>query len=247
MTDTAVVAGVGPGFPVPTGTVTFFLCGPSEVDGSGCPAGGDQIGDSVALDDTGSATSAATVPVSQPVTAEELGTYCWRAVYSGDSNYLGSTHTNADSECLTIRSPISGLDKDVRVLPGGTFADTADAIPGDQLEYRLTYTNSGNGPATNTMLTDVVRDRTTFVSCTGCTVTGDGSPGSVITFDLGTVTAGGSVSVTFIVELDAVFPNGETQIKNSATASTDEEDDDTPSDETTTTVRAAPQSSLDKG
>ena len=57
-------------------------------DGRCVPTGGDQVGGPVALVD-GSATSAASDDT------DAIGTYCWRAEYSGNAFYDASSHTNA--------------------------------------------------------------------------------------------------------------------------------------------------------
>ncbi len=83
---------------LPTGTVTFFLCGPTQVTSAGCPSGGTQIGKPRKVkDDTATKSDAA-----KGALTKAPGTYCWRAVYSGDVNYLPAVETNATSECFTI-------------------------------------------------------------------------------------------------------------------------------------------------
>lgn len=95
VTDGATVTG-GAGQPVPTGTVTFFLCQPSQVTaGQGCVSGGTQIGAVKTLNASGQATSDATSNTTA------IGQYCWRAQYSGDGFYAGSSHTDATGECFT--------------------------------------------------------------------------------------------------------------------------------------------------
>src|SRR4029079_6787562 len=54
--DVATISAVG-GHPTPTGTMTFFLCKPSEVTAGGCVSGGPQVGSAVTIN-AGSATSA---------------------------------------------------------------------------------------------------------------------------------------------------------------------------------------------
>ena len=85
----------------PTGTVDFFLCGPSDVTAAGCPTGGTHVGGAVTLSG-GSATSA----TISGATDTALGKYCWRAEYTPDAaasgSYLGNSHTNATTECFTV-------------------------------------------------------------------------------------------------------------------------------------------------
>src|SRR5262249_59751729 len=79
-----------------TGTVTFFVCQPNEVTaGQGCVApAGTAIGSAKTLS-SGQATSDATTNTTA------VGTYCWRAEYSGDGFYNTSSHTNATTECFS--------------------------------------------------------------------------------------------------------------------------------------------------
>lgn len=119
--DHATVAGATGGV-VPTGTVTFFLCGPTSTTVAGCPTGGTQIGGPVALDAAGAATSSATTS-----TVAE-GRYCWRAEYSGDANYESLTHTNATTECFTtekLTPSISTVPKPLAADEGAIIRDTA--------------------------------------------------------------------------------------------------------------------------
>jgi hypothetical protein len=98
----SVTVGNGGADPVPTGNVTFFLCGPAQVTGSGCSSGGVQVGAAKPLV-AGAATSDPTTATSSP------GKYCWRTVYAPDvastGVFVGATHTNATSECFTVAAP----------------------------------------------------------------------------------------------------------------------------------------------
>src|SRR5207253_2164729 len=78
-TDTATVTGPAG---TPTGTVTFFICDPATVTANGgdCSAGGSQVGVAKTLV-SGSVTSDSTTGTTA------IGTYCWRAQYSGDATY----------------------------------------------------------------------------------------------------------------------------------------------------------------
>ena len=99
VTDTATVSGSGP---TPTGSVTFFLCQPSEVTSGGCEGtAGTQIGSAKPLSG-GQATSDATTNTTT------LGKYCWRAEYGGDTVYEPSSHTDATGECFTVTNSASG-------------------------------------------------------------------------------------------------------------------------------------------
>ena len=94
------------------------------------------------------------------------------------------------------------------------FGTTTTAKPGDTLEYRLTYDNTGNANATNVMITEPIPNNTSFVSCSdGCA----GSPAGPLTWNLGTVSPSDAPKVvTFQVKLASVFPAGDTPVTNTA-------------------------------
>jgi hypothetical protein len=116
VSDTATVTGSGP---TPTGSVTFFLCQPAQLTGGSCPSGGNQVGSAKTLVN-GSATSDSTNNTNTP------GKYCWRAEYSGDSTYTGSSHTDATLECFTVPGPsISTLPNPIEGHVGDQLNDSA--------------------------------------------------------------------------------------------------------------------------
>src|SRR5262249_27840899 len=92
-TDSATVTGAAE---TPTGTVTFFLCDPTAVGGNpnhDCATGGTKVGSTVQLGVDGKATSGSTAATTT------VGTYCWRAEYSGDAIYTAAVETNSTTEC----------------------------------------------------------------------------------------------------------------------------------------------------
>src|ERR1700722_4672404 len=99
--DTATVSGSTAGSPVPTGTVTFYQCGPLTAN-SVCNSTSTGVVTSspVSLSGTGTATSPSFTPSA-------AGTYCFGASYtSGDGNYTNAvdntTGTPVPAECLTV-------------------------------------------------------------------------------------------------------------------------------------------------
>jgi sortase (surface protein transpeptidase) len=82
----------------PQGTVTFFLCQPAQVSGSGC-ATGTQVGLPKALV-AGLATSDSTGATTS------TGKYCWRTVFvpapGFEGIYFPGSHTNASTECFNV-------------------------------------------------------------------------------------------------------------------------------------------------
>jgi len=101
-TGAATTSGGG----TPTGTVTFFVCNPTQVSGGSAPApDGTQVGSPVTtLAISGSEPPAATAD-SNAVTANMTGIWCSRAVYApggaNASNYTGSNDATA-GECFTV-------------------------------------------------------------------------------------------------------------------------------------------------
>ncbi|HET7736079.1 MAG TPA: choice-of-anchor P family protein, partial [Nocardioidaceae bacterium] len=148
---------------------------------------------------------------------------------------------NTDETTTTVTAS-PNLDKGVKsvrnVSTNGTFASTATASPGNVLEYQVKVTNNGNAAATNVVITDTIQQRQTYVanSCAGAPCSFS-SP--TVTWNVGTLAAGASVTVTFRVTLDSVFPAGSTPVKNTAVNDSDQEDPKT-SNETTVTVTASP-------
>ncbi len=83
----------------PTQSVSFYVCGPSPSP-TACTSTGDQVGSAVtvspATSDTSTATSASFTPTA-------TGTWCFAAVYSGDTNYTTSSDTTTDG-CFDVTS-----------------------------------------------------------------------------------------------------------------------------------------------
>jgi hypothetical protein len=119
-TDTATVAGNSAGGS-PTGTVSFYECGPGVSD---CTSTANQVGTAVSVTagsgDTSSATSASFTPAS-------TGEWCFAALYSGDSNYSSSSDQSSD-ECFDVTASSSTTTSSPATTPivlGGSDTDTA--------------------------------------------------------------------------------------------------------------------------
>ncbi len=106
VTDHAVVQADQSGDGTPTGTVTFFVCDPSQTSGGACPdPHGSQVGSPV----TTTAVSGSSPPASSAdsigVKVNKTGTWCFRAVYTpggaNGSNYTGSSDASS-GECFTV-------------------------------------------------------------------------------------------------------------------------------------------------
>ena len=116
-TDTATVTGE-PGFPTPTGTVTFRIYGPTDATCTGTPvftsANRPLTG--------GTATSA-------PFTPTAIGTYRVIARYNGDANYDPVAGVCGDTGEQVVVSPatptIATQVNDATIDLGDSFTDTA--------------------------------------------------------------------------------------------------------------------------
>jgi hypothetical protein len=105
VTDHAVVAATTAGDGDVTGSVQFSICDPTQTSGGACPdPNGNPVGSPVTL------TALATTPPSSfadstAITANQLGTWCWRAVYTpggaNGGNYTGSSDATS-GECFTV-------------------------------------------------------------------------------------------------------------------------------------------------
>jgi len=100
------------------------------------------------------------------------------------------------------------------------------AEPGDTLTYLINYANIGDRYAKDVVIVDTIPERTSYVDCYipfgTCS-----EAGGVVTFELGTVDAGASGTVQVTVELDPIYPCGDTPITNEVTISTSTPGDDT--------------------
>ena len=143
--DEAVVTGVTSGG-TPTGTVDFFICDPSQVQGAAgsetCATGGDALaGNPRTLSgNAGSSPPSASVTSSPAVVVDEVGTWCFRAVFSpsgsNEGNYLGSSDAS-HSECFVVKDSTSTSSAQVW-LPNDSATVTSDG--GTDLNGTLSFT-----------------------------------------------------------------------------------------------------------
>jgi uncharacterized repeat protein (TIGR01451 family) len=120
VTDLATLSGSNG--PV-SGSVTFFVCGPSG-SAPDCSTGGTNIG-TVAVTTSANGGTATSVAFTPTV----AGTYCFRAAYTPDqaSQYLAASHTNTSTECFELvkndTSITTAANQTVNV--GATISDSA--------------------------------------------------------------------------------------------------------------------------
>lgn len=129
VTDTATVIGAGGNSPVPTGTIIFQV----STDGG---TTFNAFGGIETLDGSGNATSDSYIPTS-------TGTTYFRAVYSGDTNYLASQSGDTEEPLTVTSAPCQ---------PSITIEKTADtelSKVGDNVTYTITVTNTSEAGTPN--------------------------------------------------------------------------------------------------
>ena len=196
--DTATLAG---GFS-PTGTITFRLYGPDDTT---C---------ATVISTSTKAVNGNGDYVSAAVTANVAGTYRWIATYSGDANNAAVAGTcNDANESVIVTTPHLHAIKLV-ATGDGTFGPTSVAKPGDVLNFEITVSNTGNGAATNVPVSDNIAPLLAHASYNADCSNSCGFAANTLTWTIPTIAAGGSVTLTFSVTLDASFPTGTTHLPN---------------------------------
>jgi uncharacterized repeat protein (TIGR01451 family) len=141
VTDTAHLSGTKG---VPTGTVDFFLCGPTG-SAANCTTGGVDAGQDKVVNGSGDATSNAMSPTT-------AGWYCFRAEYTPaqGSHYLPASHTNNTTECFEVlkASPTITTAENQAVLVGNTISDSATLSGGFNPTGTITFRAYGPDDAT---------------------------------------------------------------------------------------------------
>ena len=142
--------------PAPTGSVLFYLCGPSATAITSCDANG-ALKATINLN-TATANGNAYTVNSGNVAVTSAGYYCWFSSWSGDGNYPeGASHDSAD-ECLQItpRQPAGATQvSNAGPMPPGTTShdtftfSTAPATPSNGVFGTITFKLYGP-VATNT-------------------------------------------------------------------------------------------------
>jgi hypothetical protein len=107
VTDHAVVTAFDNSDGTPTGTINFFICNPTVVaaNGGDCSANGTAAGSKTATAVSPAGAKPASEATSDPITANVVGTWCFRAVYvpggANGGNYTGSSDSST-GECFLI-------------------------------------------------------------------------------------------------------------------------------------------------
>jgi hypothetical protein len=202
VTDHAIVQAVTNGDGTPTGTVTFFICTPTQTTGGACPTGGAQVGDPVTTVAVPSSSPPASSADSTAITANQTGTWCWRAVYTpggaNGSNYTGSSDATS-GECFTVTDTTSATSAQTWV-PNDTASITATA--GAPLNGTLSiqlYTGDNCGATSGSAVSGQMYQKT----LTNATSAAD----RTLTTNNTTFTVGASTAVSWLVTFTSSDPN----------------------------------------
>jgi hypothetical protein len=148
--DTATVVGNQPS-KTPSGTVTFFLCGPIA---TGACDGTTNVGTNIGTGTlSGSGTTAsATSPDVNTGIGLDPGRYCFRAEWPGDANYttplIEYGGANGTNECFTVAAVPSSTSSEQTWLPNDS-ATVTSTLP---LSGSLSFTLHQGGDCTGTIL-----------------------------------------------------------------------------------------------
>ena len=140
VTDTAIVAAVPSMAGTPTGSVQFYLCGPTATATSCAAVLGNAVGSPVTLSG-GSAVSAAQSPSA-------VGFYCWSAVYTPNTTaFTGSSSTVTTNECFQVVATTTTTTTTTVTLPTTT---TQTASTTSTATTTTTATKTSISTSTNT-------------------------------------------------------------------------------------------------
>src|SRR5579884_2448275 len=133
------------------------------------------------------------VPDSKAVTFTTPGTYYWQASYSGDANNKPATSVCTDEKLVV--APLI----DLAVTKAGS--PNPDRLPGD-ITWTMVVTNNGPDTATGVKVSDPMPSGNTFVSAS--TTQGACTGGAILSCSLGTLAAGGKVTITLVTRPSTV-------------------------------------------
>src|SRR5207245_777900 len=159
------------------------------------------------------------------------GTVITNSTYSITCNEVAPVAGAADTTTVTS-APVLSISK----------TDAPDPVAaGSHITYTISYSNTGNANATNTVISDTVPANTTFVSATG----GGTLAGGVVTWNIGALNAGVSGSVQMVVKVNSPLANG-TIIHNNTYSITSTQAGPVAGADDTTTVTSAPILAISK-
>jgi uncharacterized repeat protein (TIGR01451 family) len=211
----------------PTGTATFYECGPTSA-ATNCTtssAGTELNSMPIALAGSGD-TATATSPSFTPTAA---GTYCFLGVFtSGDMNYASGQDSSSTEECFTVTAPppttTVPLKPNLTVVKVDTKpGNGAEVVPGSTITYNFNLSNTGTAATGTATVSDAIPPGTTYLAnsavcgtgftCTASYVSTGGNGDGIVTYTVN-LAAGSTGTVAFDVTVNNVA-NG-TVIPNAA-------------------------------
>jgi hypothetical protein len=201
VTDHAIVQATQSGDGTPTGTVTFFVCNPTQTSGGACPApNGTPLGSPVTTQPVGGSNPPASFADSIGVTANMTGTWCFRAVYTpggaNGSNYTGSSDATS-GECFTVTDTTASTSAQAWVPNDTATVTSANGAPlNGTLSVQL-YTGDNCGATSGSAVSGQLYTKT---------LTNAVSPASLTTGNT-TFTVSASTAVSWLVTFTSSDPN----------------------------------------
>jgi large repetitive protein len=137
---------------------------------------------------------------------------------------LSSDQTSAitDTADTLVGAPVSGGGSTAPELYISKTANVSLLGAGDTVTYTLTVVNAGNGSASTVVVVDDFPEQAYFSyqSCTTATGTCSESPSGTLNWAAGTLSAGGSATLTYQMQASTTgIPNGLTLLNNTASVS----------------------------
>jgi len=185
------------------------------------------------------------------VLAGDSGTLTWEAVLAPAGTFTHGTTTVATGSSLSATEGSDACSSSIdvvaaaditltKVSTGYTDTDASGALsPGDVVAYTLSYGNIGNADATGVTLTDDPDE--SWVTAVDATLSGGTYDGNLISWSIGSIAAGDTGSVSYEVTLASAgtFPDGATNVVNTATLTSNEDGPETASETVTVGADAA--------
>lgn len=148
-TDLAIVHGGNSVGGSPSGTVSFYECGPTTT-AVACTSTAHRVGSPVTTTAASGGTSRATSASFKPTA---VGYWCYAARYSGTTQYAASTG-KAVNECVDVKGPVTILTKSLPAATKGEAYSVTLAARGGTTPY--TWAHTGSLPLGIKMKGDVI-------------------------------------------------------------------------------------------
>jgi hypothetical protein len=163
VSDHAIVQADQSGDGTPTGTVTFFICNPSQTSGGACPTGGTQVGSPVDTQAVSGSSPPASFADSDAVTVNQTGTWCFRAVYTpggaNGSNYTGSSDASS-GECFTVNDTTASASQQTWQPNDSTTVTAAHGAPLNGTLSAQLYTGDNCGATSGSAVSGQLYSKT---------------------------------------------------------------------------------------